>query len=159
MREARDITPVLEPAEAVLARLGDDATPATLLVVRWFATLSEGRTAEAWAMMDPAGSYFLLRQRKTISLEDFSKIMDGLVGTTFTRPITWSLGTITAQDDRVALFAGSYVPLVAGGTYENLYHFLFRVKNGLIYEGHEIADTFRSAQTFAAPPGEGGKGS
>jgi ketosteroid isomerase-like protein len=155
--EARDITPALEPAESVLARLGDDATPATRLVVQWFAALSKGRTAEAWAMLNPTGSYFLLRQRKTISLEDFSKIMDGLVGATFTDPIHWSLGTITAQDDRVALVAGSYVPLVNGGTYENLYHFLFRVKDGLIQEGYEFADTFRSAQTFAAPPGERGK--
>ena len=155
MTEARDITPVLQPAATVLAKLDPATGPTTRLVVEWFAALSQGRLDDAWAMMEPTGSYFLLRQRKTISIADFNTVMAGLVGTTFTRAIEWSLGTITAQDDRVAVIATSYVPLTAGGTYENLYHFLFRIKDGRIQEGYEFADTFRSAQTFAAPPGEG----
>lgn len=150
----RDITPVLQPAETVLAQLDPGTGPAARLVVEWFAALSQGRLDEAWAMMEPTGSYFLLRQRKTISIADFNTVMAGLVGTTFTRPIAWSLGTITAQDDRVSVIAASHVPLTAGGAYENLYHFLFSVRDGLIQEGYEFADTFRSAQTFAAPPGE-----
>lgn len=155
MTEVRDITPVVQPAETVLAQLDPGASPAARLVVEWFVALSAGRLDDAWAMMEPTGSYFLLRQRKTISIADFNGVMAGLVGTTFTRAIQWSLGTITAQDDRVSVIATSYVPLTAGGAYENLYHFLFKVEDGLIQEGYEFADTFRSAQTFAAPPGEG----
>ena len=151
----KDITPVLTPAGQVLADLDPEATPACRLVVEWFAALSQGRAEDAGAMMEPAGSYFLLRQRKTIPIAEFTRIMSELVGTTFTRSISWSLGTITAQDDRVAVIAGSSVPLAAGGSYENLYHFLFRVGGGRIQECYEFADTFRSAQTFAAPPGEG----
>lgn len=150
----RDITPAVRPAQDVLASLSPNAGSEEQLIVRWFALLSEGRLTDAWKLMDPTGSYFLLRQRKTISIADFTATMDGLIGSTFTRAIQWSLGTITAQDERLSVIASSHVPLVAGGAYENLYHFLFRIVGDKIVEGYEFADTFRSAQTFAAPPGE-----
>jgi ketosteroid isomerase-like protein len=144
----------LRPAQSVRGELPPGARPGTRVVVEWFAALSEGRIADAMTLMEPGGPYFLLRQRRTITNADFGEIMRGLIGTTFTRAIAWSLGLITEQDDRVAVVAGSYVPLTAGGTYENLYHFLFRIRNGLIAEGFEFGDTLRSAQTFAKPPGQ-----
>lgn len=146
--------PDLRPAQTVFAELGPDAGPGTRVIAAWFAALSEGRGDDAWALMDPAGPYFLLRQRTTITNAEFGRIMTGLVGTTFSRPIAWSLGAMTEQDDRVSAIAAGEVPLVAGGTYDNLYHFLFRVEGGLIREGYEFGDTFRSAQVFAKPPGE-----
>jgi uncharacterized protein len=144
----------LRSAQSARKQLPPGAGANTRIVVEWFAALSEGRLADAIAMMEPDGPYFLLRQRLTITNAEFGQIMGGLIGTTFTRPIAWSVGLITEQDDRVAVMAGSYVPLTAGGTYENLYHFLFRIRNGLISAGFEFGDTFRSAQTFAKPPGQ-----
>ena len=144
----------LRPAQSVRNQPPPGAGSGTRLVVEWFAALSEGRFADAMAMMEPGGAYFLLRQRRTITNAEFGEIMTGLIGTTFTRPIAWSVGLITEQDDRVAVMAGSHVPLTAGGTYENIYHFLFRIRNGLISAGFEFGDTFRSAQTFAKPPGQ-----
>ena len=151
------VGPVLVPVEQVRAELGPSALPGTRVVVEWFAALSEGRFDDAWALMEPTGPYWLLRQRVAHTNKKFGEIMAGLPGTVFTRPIAWKLGPITEQDDRVAVVAESYAPLVAGGTYENMYHFLFRVRRGLIEEGYEFADTFRSAQTFAAPPGGDGR--
>jgi ketosteroid isomerase-like protein len=152
---ADEATLPLRPAVEVLGALPSDAGPGTRVVTAWFVALSEGRFDDALAMMEPDGAYFLLRQRKTITNADFAAIMKGLVGPTFTQPIAWSLGPITEQGDRVAAIAGSSAPLATGGSYENLYHFLFRLKGGRIVDGYEFADTFRSAQTFAAPPGEG----
>jgi ketosteroid isomerase-like protein len=145
--------PILRSIEDARAGLSPDGPASARLVVDWFAALSDGRFDDAWAMMAPDGPYWLLRQRTAVANSEFGKIMAGLVGTTFTQPIRWQLGAITAQDDRVAVVAGSHVPLTAGGFYENLYHFLFRIEDGLIHDAYEFADTFRSAQTFAAPPG------
>lgn len=144
----------LRPVRMVRDELGAGAGRGTRLVVEWFTALSEGRIDDAMRAMEPSGPYFLLRQRTTITNAEFCKIMTGLIGTTFTRPIAWSLGPITEQDDRVAAMAASHAPLVAGGVYENLYHFLFRIRDGRILEGYEFADTFRSAQTFSTPPGK-----
>ena len=145
----------LRPAQTVRGELGEGAAPGARIVVEWFTALSDGRIDDALMMMEPEGPYFLLRQRLTITNAKFGTIMKGLIGTTFTGPIAWSLGAITEQDGRVAVVAASHVPLIAGGTYENLYHFLFRTKDGLIAEAYEFGDTFRSAQTFGTPPGKG----
>ncbi len=145
----------LRPAQTVRETLPSSTAAGARAVVDWFAVLSEGRFDDAMAMMAPDGPYFLLRQRQTITNSAFGGIMAGLVGTTFTHPIAWSIGAITEQEDRVAVMAGSFAPLVAGGTYENLYHFLFRMNHGLIFEVYEFGDTFRSAQTFSKPPGSG----
>ena len=153
-----DMTETGGPALRPVRQVRDDLAPTTgqgaRTVVDWFAALTEGRLDDAMALMAPDGPYFLLRQRLTITNAKFGEIIAGMIGPTFTGPIAWSLGDITEQADRVATMAGSYVPLVAGGFYENLYHFLFRLKDGLIYEVYEFGDTFRSAQTFAKPPGE-----
>ncbi len=147
--------PVLQPVEEVRAALTPGTLPGTRLVVEWFTAMSAGRVDDALALMVADGPYWLLRQRITITNTEFGKIMSDLVGTTFVQPISWKLGAITEQDDRVAVVAESYAPLIKGGVYQNLYHFLFRIENGLIRDGYEFADTFRSAQTFAAPPGQG----
>lgn len=146
--------PALRPVAEVRAALGGGTGPGTRQVVEWFAALTEGRVEDAVGLMVADGPYFLLRQRVTITNAEFGKIIEGMVGPTFTGPIAWSLGDITEQEDRVAVMAGSSVPLVAGGAYENLYHFLFKIDAGKIHAVFEFGDTFRSAQTFAKPPGE-----
>jgi uncharacterized protein len=157
-RMVSDMTEASGPALRPVLQVRDDLAPTTgpgvRTVVDWFAALTEGHLDDAMALMAPHGPYFLLRQRLTITNTKFGEIIAGMIGPTFTGPIAWSLGDMTEQADRVAAMAGSCVPLVAGGFYENLYHFLFRLKDGLIHEVYEFGDTFRSAQTFAKPPGE-----
>ena len=153
MSAAAQAGPALRPVQEVLAGLSPDVGAGTRLLVNWFAALSDGRYEDAVGMMAADGPYWLLRQRVAIANTEFGRVMKGLVGTTFVEPIQWQLGTITEQDDRVAVMAGSYAPLIAGGAYENLYHFLFRIEGGVIHDAYEFGDTFRSAQTFAAPPG------
>ena len=146
--------PSLLPVAEVRAALAPDTLPGTRLVVEWFTALTAGGFDDAVALMVADGPYWLLRQRVAITNKAFGEVMSGLGETTFAQPISWKLGAITEQDDRVAVIAESFAPLIAGGTYQNLYHFLFRIENGLIRDVYEFADTFRSAQTFAAPPGQ-----
>jgi len=147
--------PPMRPVAEIHGALDATAGSGTRLIVAWFLALSEGRVDDALSLMVPDGPYFLLRQRKTITNTEFAGIIRGLVGTTFLKPINWSLGAMTEQGDRVAAIAGSRVPLASGGQYENLYHFLFRMQGSRIFEVLEFGDTFRSAQTFASPPGQG----
>jgi ketosteroid isomerase-like protein len=146
--------PVLRPVAEVRDEIGATTGPGARVVIQWFAALSDGRIDDAMALMVPDGPYFLLRARNTVTNAEFGKILGGMTGSVFTQPIAWSLGDIIEQDGRVAIMAGSYVPLVAGGTYENLYLFMFNVKDGLITGAYEFPDTARSAQTFAKGPGQ-----
>jgi ketosteroid isomerase-like protein len=51
------------------------------------------------------------------------------------------LGHITTQDDRIAIEAEIHAPLVAGGEYNNQFHFLLRVHDGAVVEAKEYMDT------------------
>jgi hypothetical protein len=58
---------------------------------------------------------------------------------------------ITAQDDRVALVADSTVPLKAGGSYDQTYHWLFKFRDDQIVEILEYLDILEVWKTFGTP--------
>ena len=66
-----------------------------------------------------------------------------------TAPIRFETGTVTAQDDRVAIEAKSFCVRKSGVPYENVYHFLFRVRDGVIVEIREHCDTAYAAKVWA----------
>jgi uncharacterized protein len=58
---------------------------------------------------------------------------------------------LTAQDDRVSVVADSIMPLKAGGSYDQTYHWLFRFRAGLIIEILEYIDILEVWKTFGTP--------
>jgi ketosteroid isomerase-like protein len=59
----------------------------------------------------------------------------------FPKGIRFVIHTLTAQDDRVAAEVESFGDHSSGKLYNNKYHFLFRLRNGLITELKEYCDT------------------
>jgi uncharacterized protein len=47
-------------------------------------------------------------------------------------PLKFDIKAITAQDDRVCVYAWGGMPLKAGGYYGNIYHYLFRLRDDKI---------------------------
>jgi len=78
-----------------------------------------------------------------------SAFLDSL-GQTIRRARTrvFTVLTLTAEDDRVAVEAKSSFEFPEG-TYQNTYHFLFRISGGRIVEGKEYLDTMVAARFFA----------
>jgi ketosteroid isomerase-like protein len=118
-------------------------------VLEWFSALSEGRYDDAWALMDPAAEYWVLRQRISIPMADFADLYVGHMKKTFVDGLRFTPGTMTAEDDRVAVVADSDGELVRGGRYDNTYHFLFQLRDGLITRVWEYGDTYQSWKAFA----------
>jgi ketosteroid isomerase-like protein len=65
-------------------------------------------------------------------------------------PIKLTVTGITAEADRVAVEVQGYAKLKNGRTYENLYHFLFIIKDGKIQVGREYCDFGDAAQVFSS---------
>lgn len=65
----------------------------------------------------------------------------------------FTIHNITAEDDRVAVDASSTGRFTDGGPFGNTYHFLFRLKGGLIVEGKEFLDTAYMVRLVAERPG------
>ncbi|WP_408598475.1 nuclear transport factor 2 family protein [Pseudomonas sp. PLMAX] len=55
---------------------------------------------------------------------------------------------ITAEDERVAVEVKGDAALKSGAVYDNRYHFLFIVKNGLIVDLREYLDTIPAQKAF-----------
>lgn len=58
---------------------------------------------------------------------------------------------LTAQDDRVSVVADSTMPLKAGGSYDQTYHWLFRFRGNQIIEILEYIDILEVWKTFGTP--------
>lgn len=55
--------------------------------------------------------------------------------------IVFTFGAATAEDERVSSEMVAHAKITDTISYNNTYHFLFRVKDGLIVEGKEYLDT------------------
>lgn len=66
----------------------------------------------------------------------------------FEAPVKFTVTGVTAEGDRVAVEAQGYARLKSGNTYENLYHFLFIVRDGKIQAGKEYCDFLYASQVF-----------
>jgi uncharacterized protein len=66
----------------------------------------------------------------------------------FEEPVRLTVTGITAEGDRVAAEVQGYAKLKNGKTYENLYHFLFIVRDGKIQVGKEYCDFHYALEVF-----------
>ncbi len=56
---------------------------------------------------------------------------------------------VTAEGDRVAVESESRIEMTSGKIYNNTYHFLFKFRDGKIYQSKEYNDSKHAADTFA----------
>jgi len=87
----------------------------------------------------------------TKNKKEFGEMLTGLAATTKTgaialRPLAW-----TAEGDRVAVETESYSELDNGRIYNNIYHFAFVARNGLIESVREYLDTEHTRAVFVTP--------
>jgi len=66
----------------------------------------------------------------------------------FEGPIKLTVTGITAEGDRVAIEAEGYAKLKNGKVYQNLYHFLFIIRDGKIQMGKEYCDFHHAYEIF-----------
>lgn len=81
----------------------------------------------------------------------FGEMLSGLAAATKTgaialKPVAW-----TVDGERVAVETESYSELNNGRVYNNLYHFLFIVRDGKIHAVREYLDTEHTRAVFLAP--------
>jgi ketosteroid isomerase-like protein len=62
--------------------------------------------------------------------------------------LTITPSAMIAEGESVAVEAESYAELVSGGVYANQYHFLIKLRDGLVQSVREYSDTHHMAQTF-----------
>jgi uncharacterized protein len=86
---------------------------------------------------------------------DEAKAMIGGVTAVFPSGWRFTVRTLTAEDDRVAAEAECSGVHVSGKRYEQRYHFLFRIRDGKIYELREYFDTMHANDVLCSAPAPG----
>jgi ketosteroid isomerase-like protein len=81
----------------------------------------------------------------------FGEMLSGISEATTTGAIRLTPLGITAEGDRVAVETESYTELKNGRVYNNLYHFLFEVRDGKIESVKEYLDTEHTTAVFVTP--------
>lgn len=81
----------------------------------------------------------------------FGQMLSGISESTATGAIRLTPRAWTAEGDRVAVETESYAELKNGRVYNNLYHFVFEVRDGKIQSVKEYLDTEHTAAVFLAP--------
>jgi len=121
-----------------------------IAVTGFFAALSDARYDDAFALTRPDGVIHLPQPRQTIPLRQWRGVYESLMQSQFPEGCRYQLHGLLAEGDQVSVRAESWAPMRTGGTYNNQYHWLFRLAEGLIAECHEYLDTLYAHRTIHA---------
>ncbi len=98
------------------------------LVETFFAALSSGNMPDDLLTPDMTAWTTLSGSTDKAGYQGMVK----LLGTLCARPLTFSIRSVTAEEDRIAVEADSEGTLINGEEYRNTYVFILRVRDGRI---------------------------
>lgn len=138
-----------------MRKYNDDFSKPTDLVKSYYADISSSRFAEAAAKLAadcttwvsgegdwPLGGHHDLNSLKKIH---------GIISTRFPQGLNVNIKAMTAEGERVAVEAESDGVRCDGLIYQNQYHFLLVIKNGLICERKEYLNTIHANDLLCGP--------
>ena len=83
----------------------------------------------------------------TRSVAELALFMEGILGA-FPEGLKFTVKTMTAEGDRVAIEVESFGRHVSGRTYSNQYHFLMVIRDGKVREFKEYFDTMHANEVL-----------
>jgi ketosteroid isomerase-like protein len=125
----------------------------TKLVRDFWDALSAGRVEEMLTMMADSATWWVAGNFPLSGTRDKKAMRELLagIGETCEGPIKMTVKGLTAEGNRVAVEAESYVKLKNGRVYNNQYHFLMEVRDGKIDRVREYLDTMHTNAIFCTP--------
>ena len=81
----------------------------------------------------------------------------GQMSSQMKKPLKIWIVSMMGEDDKVSVEAKSYGEMLDGKLYENAYHFLFKLRDGKIYNVREYSCSYTAADCFGGFAGEFGE--
>jgi uncharacterized protein len=117
----------------------------------FFDALNRRAFQDAVNMADKDAGWWSLTTRRTKPVRDTVARIKSLASTLTEDGLTFEVGTVTAEQDRVAVTAVSHAQFTDGRVYNNHYHFLFSIEGALIANISEYHDTGHANEVLRAP--------
>lgn len=125
------------------------------LVASFMEVFSTGEVDKILSYLSDSATWWVAGNLEGISgtknKKEFGEMLTGLSALTVTGAIKLTPLAWTAEGDRVAVETESYSELRNGRVYNNLYHFVFEVRDGKIQRIKEFLDTEHTRAVFLAP--------
>jgi uncharacterized protein len=121
------------------------------VAVGWFNAISEGKLDQALAVMADDIDFWIAPSTIASGTHDkqgFMRLVENL-GKKSAGPLTFAIGEVMAEDDRVHVTAKGHMPLKNGKVYATDYSFLFEIRDGVIVRAREYIDTSHYNDVFA----------
>ncbi|QOU04426.1 nuclear transport factor 2 family protein [Pseudomonas fluorescens] len=126
------------------------------LVTRYFDNISNGKIDSALELLADTATWWVAGNPEEFGLagtknkSQFAKMIKE-IGTVMPKGIRIIPKGITAEGDRVALEAETVAETTNGKIYNNLYHYLFVVRDGKIQAVREYLDTIHAKDILLTP--------
>lgn len=125
------------------------------LVANFMEVFSQGNVADTSSYLSESSTWWVAGRLDGISgtknKKEFGEMLAALSALTVTGAIRLTPLAWAAEGDRVAVETESYSELRNGRVYNNLYHFVFEVRDGKIQRVKEFLDTEHTRAVFLAP--------
>jgi uncharacterized protein len=116
--------------------------------------LGAGDIEAAFASLTEDATWFSLSTRTHVHRDEMKDAIARTFSSLLQAPIQQQVTTMTAEDQRVAVMSEGHAVTVDGVRYDNLYHFLFELREGMITRIWEFNDTAHVRDVLRR--GEGG---
>lgn len=111
-------------------------------VVRsFFDRMSAGDIDGAFKLLAPDATWYSLGSRRHTDAFALKSTIEQVFGSLLQTPIQQTVLILTAEEDRVAAVTEGHAVTIDGVNYDNMYHFLFKLRDGLITSLWEFNDT------------------
>ena len=109
----------------------------------------DGSAVYRGAWSDPDGTVWSPRVRQEYAFRDWYPMYGRMVGDRFAAGLTFDIGAVTAEDDRVSVLVEVRATKNDGSEYHNFYHWYFEADGVRITGAREYNDTLYASQAFA----------
>jgi len=122
------------------------------IVLKWFNAVADGDLDQALNLMADDINFWVAPSTIASGTHDkqgFIRLVENL-GDKAAGPLTFQIGEVMAEDNRVHVIAKGHMPLKNGRVYATDYSFLFELKDGIIIRAREYFNTAHYNDVFSA---------
>jgi hypothetical protein len=119
------------------------------VVTQFFERMNAGDLDGSFGLLADDCTWFSLSSRKFSGKEQMRAMIAHVNEAMLRAPIVQAITALTAEDNRVAALTEGAAEALNGARYDQRYHFLFELADGLITRLWEFNDTFHAREFFS----------
>jgi len=127
----------------------DDRARNKAVVTQFFERMNAGDLDGSFALLTDDCTWFSLSSRRFSGKEQMRAMIAHVNEAMLRAPIVQTVIVLTAEQNRVAALTDGTAEALNGTRYDQRYHFLFEIADGMITRLWEFNDTFHAREFFS----------